>query len=295
MSPEEKKELFKKLDETKKTIQQLRDSLNQIDSQKEHWFRKKEAIGKEIIALIGEAKKAKEQRNSLTDSVKKSKDERKGLITLLKEKIELLKNLRDNKEESLKKHKVLGDPRGLRREIDRLEYSLQTNVVSFEKEQRIMKSIKEMKKKYDEVKDVVVVNEQIGSLNREIKELKSKTEEKHKQVQDAAKKSQEFHENVLSSGKKIDDLKTEEEEAYKKFMEYKQQFNEVNSQLKEQLPILNDLNQKLNISKEENKKEKLQKIEETLRNKEEVVQEKLRKGQKLTTEDLLILQSRPDN
>ena len=295
MSQEEKKELFNKLDETKKTIQRLRDSLNLIDSQKEQWFLKKEAIGRQIVALISEAKKAKTERNIFTDSAKKSKSERQTFVVSLKEKIELLNILNQQKAELMKKFDIKDDPEFLKREIEKLEYGLETNVCSFEKEKQMMKRIKSLKKRYSETKDVSGVNERIRELSKDVRKLKRDAEEKHKEVQKSAQQSQQFHTTVLDVGKRIEDLKGEEEEAHKKFADFKQEFNDVNAKLKEQLTILNQFNQQLSLTKEDARKENKQKIEEELKSKEEIVQEKFRSGKKLTTEDILILQQGQDN
>jgi uncharacterized coiled-coil DUF342 family protein len=286
----DKEELFKKLDETKKTIQQLRDSLNLVDPQKEEWFRKKDEFGKQIRSLISKARQDKEQRNSFTTAVRKAKEERQKVVKLLREKSEYLKQLQDEKKKVIDKLNLKRDPAFIKREIERMEYQLETNVMSFEKEQKFMKAIKDLQKQYHEAESVSKVWEQLRLVVREIRQLKRDAEENHRKVQEAAKESQVYHERILESAKQIDELQVQEEEAHKKFLELKEQFNDVNTKLKEQLVLLNEINQKLNIYREENKKIKQQRVETILRSKEESVHEKIKRGEKLTTEDLLVLQ-----
>jgi uncharacterized coiled-coil DUF342 family protein len=287
---QEKEELAKKLDETKKTIQQLRDSLNLIDSQKEEAFRKKSECGKQIRSLISKARQDKEQRNSYTTNVRKSKEERQRAVSLLREKSALLRQLNQEKVELMGKLSITRDPSFLKTEIERLEYKLETTVMSFEKEQKLMKNIKELQKQYNEMQSVSKVWEKIRETTKEIRDLKRTAEETHRMVQEGAKHSQGFHEQIIESGKVIDELKASEEEENRKFLDFKQQFNDVNSKLKEHLVLLNELNQKLNLAKEEKKKIRMESIKTALKSKEESVNEKIRKGEKLTTEDLLILQ-----
>ena len=97
---------------------------------------------------------------------------------------------------------------------------------------------------------------------------------------------------MLTSSKEIDDLKSKEEEAFSKFIEFKKKFNEVNDQLKEKLVELNRLTDTANKYKLEIKKEKQEKEESMLKNREEMIEDKIKRGEKLTTEDLLIFQKK---
>ncbi|MFH1510555.1 MAG: hypothetical protein ABIF10_02600, partial [Candidatus Woesearchaeota archaeon] len=191
---------LKKVDEIKKNIQQLRDSLNVIDSQKEEWFRKKTEVGKEIRSLIDQARHSKERRNSLTDSVKKAKDERQRLVGELREKSELLRQLQTDKESAIRKYNIKGNPSFIKDEIDRLEYQLETSVMSFEKEQLLMKKIKDLRKQYAELSSVSKVWDQIRELTKDVRSLKKLADENHRKVQQSAKESQDFHEKILASG-----------------------------------------------------------------------------------------------
>jgi uncharacterized coiled-coil DUF342 family protein len=290
LEPEEKKKLTQQLDDTKKNIKQLRDSLTLINNQKEEWFQKKEAIDKQILALIGEAKTAKQQRNAFTSTVREAKGERQDFITSIKEKRILLAGLRKEKDELVKKLNIKKDPNSLKSDMEKLEYKLETIPMSFDKEQKLMKTIKDLRKKYKEVKGISSVFDKIRTTNKEIRDLKKRAEDRHRRVQDAAKHSQVHHESVVETSRSIDELKARQEEAYKKFLGYKEQFNEANDKLKEQLPALNEINQKLTGHQAEKKRQRRKKIAEQLRSKEETVQEKIKRGDKLTTEDLLIIQ-----
>ena len=73
--------------------------------------------------------------------------------------------------------------------------------MSFEKEKEIMKQIKTIKKKYNEVKVISTVFEQIQKLSKEIDTLKKQADETHKKVQSRAKESQEKHEHIIENSK----------------------------------------------------------------------------------------------
>jgi phosphoserine phosphatase len=109
-------------------------------------------------------------------------------------------------------------------------------------------------------------------------------------VQNDAKKSQEKHEALIAASKEIEDLKKEEEEAFKNFIDYKKKFNETNDQLKSMLRELKELSEKAGAEKEEYREKSDKKKKESLEQKKLSVEEKIKKGMKLTTEDLIAFQ-----
>ena len=120
--------------------------------------------------------------------------------------------------------------------------------------------------------------------------MKKEANETHKSIQEKAKQSQALHEEILKLSAEIDKIKVDEEEAFKKFSGFKKNFNETNSQLKEKLKVMNDVKSALDKMSSDKKEKKRQEVESFLKSKEDAVNEKIRKGQKLTNEDLLVFQ-----
>ena len=290
MQEENKEELFKKLDEIRRDVTSLKTELNQIDDKKEEWFKKKEDCSKKIKDSIGHIKDDREKRNSLTKEVKDNKEKREQLNKEVKEKISEAKELNKEKEKISKKHHIHEDPSKIKEQIERLEFKIETEGLSFEKEKGIMSIIKNLKKKYKESEKISNVWDQLHTKSKDIDLKKREAEEMHKKIQKTAKESQDKHEGMIALSKEIDGLKKEEEEAFKRFIEFKTKFNEVNDKLKERLVELNNI--KLEVDKHIKSKrlEKESKEQAILRNKEHSVEEKLKKREKLTTEDLLIFQ-----
>ena len=83
---------------------------------------------------------------------------------------------------------------------------------------------------------------------------------------------------------------TGEEEAFRKFSEFMAKFHEVNNELKEKLKLMNNAKSQLDRIYSDKKERRKQEEESFLKSKEEAVNEKIRKRQKLTTEDLLVFQ-----
>ena len=290
LSETDKKELLKKLNESKKEIADLKKSLNEINNQKESWFEKKNECTAQISDLIKNVNELKKKRNEFTGKVKELKQKRKELSDKIKKAINEVKAFEKERNSIQNKYDIKEDPAAIAAAVERLEFKIETEVMSFDKEQQLMKKIKDLKKQVEEAKGLGEIWGRVRDKSREIKELKKQAEDAHRKVQQLASESQKCHEEMIEKSKQIDELRVKEEDAYRKFFELKQKFSEVNESLKKRLPEINDLRDKLDLDREETKKEKAAKQEKRLNTKSLEVKDKIRKGKKLTTEDLLVFQ-----
>ena len=285
-----KRELFSKLDELKKEALALRTALNEADEQKESWFNKKEAHSSRIRQLISSIQSNKQKRDAATLHVREEKEKRKTVNDEIKKKISQIKELNTEKEEVVKKHNIKGDPSRIKEEIEALEFAIETSVMPFDKEKEAVKKVNSLKKRYKESEKISKVWDKMHGLSKEIDELKRQAEDSHNKVQNQAKESQSLHEEMIEMSKEIDALKIEEDNFFGKFIEFKKKFGEVNYQLKEKLHEINKVKEELDKSRKTSMQEKRSREGDILRSKEEEVEEKIKRGDKLTTEDILVIQ-----
>ncbi len=290
------KEDIKKVDATelatlREDVKNLKEELNKLNDVKEEWYTKREAYSKQIKEKIDKIKKSKEERNEKTSEVQNIKNERDELNGKIKTIIADLKVLNEQKQ------KMFGsgngprvDPARVKSQIERLEQKLETEVMSFEKEKGVNKQIKELKSQIKGIEGTGDVLEQIKVKSRELRDLRTKAKEKHSIVQSRASQSQEQHEALLAISKEVDELKKKEEEAYKKFFEYKKQFNELNDQLKAKIKVINANSKDVAKVKKAKRAKREAEQKKNLEELEKDVEEKIKKGKKLTTEDLLVFQ-----
>ena len=277
-------ELFSRLNEIKKEINALKNKLNEIDKEKESWFGKKEGCSKKIRGLIISVREKRGKRDKLTKKVRDDKEKRNALNEKIKNSISEIKRLNQEKNSLIKKHGFKEDPFRIKGEIDRLELKIETEAMPFDKEKKITKQVKELKRRFDESKILGDILEKGGSLGKEAYNLKSEAEILHESIQENAKQSQAIHEGIIADSGEIDKLKLSEEESFSKFLELKKSFSEINSVLKEKLGEYSSLSSEMQKMRDENE-------EKLIRDKEEFIREKIKKGQKLTTEDLWIFQN----
>ena len=287
MLPEkEKKELFSKLSAIRRRVTDLRQELNQINELKEAAFREKDKHGMAIVELIRKVKKLKEERNALTAKVKEAKAKRDQISTAITSEIGTIKNL--NKQAKPAERKL--SPGALKHAIDALEMKIETEAMGFEKEKKVMKQINALKKQYEEAKNLSKAWEETDKKKQGIGALREERREVHQSVQIDAQESQARHEEMITLSKQVDELKVKEEAAFKTFIEHKKKFNEVNEKLKEALMELQPLNELIQKHQLESADLRRERKERTLRDLEREVDEKIKRGEKLTTEDLLAFQ-----
>ena len=290
LSEQEKKELIRKRDNLNQEITSLRRQLNQINEKKESAFDNKEKVTKNISTLINHARSSKSQRNQFTKKVREVKQIRSQDNEQIKKKIEEIKELNKQKIEIQKKHDIKKNPSYLKKDIEKLEFKLETDAMSFENEKKLLKVIKGLKKEYNEVKVISDVFDKIHKLDKELKELRRKANDEHKEVQKTAEESQHKHEEVIETNKEIDGLKGEEEKAYRTFFDTKKEFTDINTALQEKLKEISKLNLELKKYGEDTRHQKEDYAKKTLKEKADEVNKKFKEKKKLTTEDLLVLQ-----
>ena len=252
------KELSEELSKRKIELSKLRSLLNELDSEKESWFGKKKEFSKKIKAGIQKIKEDKAKRDALTKEVKELKPKRDALNEKISSRLGEISQLK------------------IKDTIDKLEFKIETEAISFEKEKELMKKINELRKRYGNAR---ILNDMAKESNAI-----------HKLMQERARESQMLHEAILAISADVDAAKAEEEQAFGKFSELKAKFSQENAKFKEKLKEMNGIRDRLETINSARKDKKRTWQESFLKTKEEEVNEKIRKGEKLTTEDLLVFQ-----
>jgi len=267
----------------KKEIQGLKRTLNDLNVQKEEWFSTKEGLSKEIRNLIKSVRSIKISKDKSNETIQKLKQQRNKYNKQTQDLISKFKILNNKKTKILKLEKIDFDPSKLLENIGQLETTIETEALSFQKEQQLMKRIRELKKKMKDSEGVQHLFKDLKKLSNHIDESKSKSEEFHRKIQEEYKKNKSGHSEFIEITRQIHDLNKKQEVAFKRFIDSKNQFSKINTLLKEKLREAGTFIKDQKITKQKNDKFILEK-------KAKEVESKIKKKKKLTTEDILILQ-----
>ena len=281
--------LISELNSVKADIRNLRFKLNSVDKRKEDFFREKRKISSDIHARIKDARYFKDKRNSLTGVVKNAKFSKEEVEQKIKTIEPEISKLKEEKKHMLEKSGV-DDPAQLKKNIKQVEFKIETEGLSFEKEKEMMKVLTKMRKQYDNCKNIVDIEKKLDVLYRELRELRQQSDFSKKIVHETARESQKQHVELLESSKNIDELKSKEESFDEKITVVRDELNALNNELHSKIEKADSIR---NILKENNvqlKEDQEKTNSEILKQKDNEVQDKIKSGKKLTTEDLLILQ-----
>ncbi len=274
-------------------LNSLKNELNQTDKQKEELFAQSKNNRNKFSELRSKINILKKERNSLTDSVKKTKAERDEFNKNLMGKIAAFKKIAPKKREIPKVHINISF---LKKEIKAMEYKIETEGLSFDKEQKLMKIIKGKRKQLEESCPNAGLSPEARKLSDEIDSIRAKADEKHKEMRAKADESQKKHEEVISLSNQMIELDKKQKEIENGIKASKQKINEVTEKLGTRLEqAVSEKKQAREHKRGKPKHNDNRKYYSPKVNIEEMQQkaeQKLKKGGKLTTEDLLAFQNR---
>jgi uncharacterized coiled-coil DUF342 family protein len=290
LAPEERAAVRAQLDELQLRIKALRQRLKELHDQKEKAFHQRSALSKEISQHIMRLKQHRQERDALTDEVKQLKGNRSGLSGIIKGKIDEAKQLNAEKRKTTTKLKIKDNPSHLKMLMDKLETRIETEGLSFEKEKEIMKEIKELKKRYEAASAASTIWYTSHQLSKDIDTLKHQADDFHRQLQKKAQASQEKHELLMQESKQVDELKKKADAFGNEVDAKKAEIKALRAELDALAAQERELYGK--ISAERKEKEVVQKQERAKKFSEKLaeVKEKMKRGGKLTTEDIIVLQ-----
>ena len=259
----------------------LQKDIHSLKSEKEKWFNKKEELKKvvsEFILKIREVREKKDKINAEVKELKKIRDEKNKEVH---EKISKLKELSPAKTDKKQ------SPDLIKQRIDKLEETIETEVLGMNKEKQIMKEIGKLRQEYKEAKEEKSHLTDRKKINNEINTIKNEAQKLHKLVQEKAKESKKVYDEYMELSRKLKELNKEQEEAFDNFLKFKNQYTEIAKETKKTSKKIKEKRKQKTIKDNDFKKRKDKRI---LEENKKLVEEKLRKGQKLTTEDIIKLQ-----
>ncbi len=293
---ESKDKLVERYKALETEIASLKTKLNDVNVKKEDWFAKKEELKKQLQESIKDVKDIKIKKDTISVDIQKLKQERNAYNKIVGELISKVKLLNKEREEIYKKSNLRINPGKIKDTMELLEKKIETEVISFSKEQKLMKQIKKLKDQYNKMTEVVKVVDHLRQLSSEIEITKSKAQDLHRKIQEYAKKDEVGYNDFIEKSRAINVIRQRQEDAFRKFVKLKRLHVEINNTLKNKHEEANRLKNKVDrLSRPTDAVKSKDKEIAMLKEKLKYVEEKLRNGEKLTTEDILLFQKGSDN
>ncbi|MBS3127256.1 hypothetical protein J4228_03765 [Candidatus Woesearchaeota archaeon] len=268
----------------KQELSLLRTNLHEIHEQKEAVFKELKLTRDHIRTTLAAATKLKQERDKITKIVQELKKQRETLNLTVKEKAGEHKTVEEKKKELLSQTNVRADPSSLKTQIRHLEEQIETEVMPFSREQQITKKIKELKSKYKQVEQLGNVWKELNTTSADFAEQRRKAQEIHHEVQHKAQESQQKHEQINSLFEEIKKKREEEQLLAEKHLELKVKYEQIKKEFE---TVSRNVGELAKLSQKEERKN----YHNIILEKTKEVQEKMRKKEKLRTEDILAFQA----
>ncbi|MFQ5837910.1 MAG: coiled-coil protein [Thermoplasmata archaeon] len=259
-----------------------RDVLN--DRTKE-WIQKRDSLNAQVRELIDKASQNRMERDRLNEEVKKAKAEREKWNRKVAELLEELNRLRRKKM-----------PRGdvpldrLRRDLRSLEFKQQTSVLAVDKEKDLIEQIARLQAEIERREKELLEDEEIRQLQKEIDKAKETAETCHREVSRLAEEAQVHHDAMVSLYEQGDEIRRQADQAQEEFIKTKMLADEQHQKHIEFIRQVHDYDKIIHGIWAKERRARVRKEEVSAKKEAESIYEKFKKGEKLSTEDLMILQ-----
>ncbi|OYT57887.1 hypothetical protein B6U70_01775 [Euryarchaeota archaeon ex4484_162] len=277
-------ELVKQREELQKKANEARNKRDQLHLQSKKLILERDSLNAKIRELREQAKEHRKRRDEINERVKNAKKVRNQLneaYEKIRMKIRALEK---------KRSVALGGPsiRKLKNEVRQLEHEQMTRPMSPQNEKELIEKIAQLHLKIKEKEKALLQDPKIKKTLEEEKQIKEKAEKQHRQVEELAKKAQQEHEKMINLLKQCDQIREKINELQEKIVIVKIEADKIHNEFISYVDKIHELDRKI---AEEKKKFsiKLEDLPLSQKRANEIF-ERFKRGEKLSTEDLMILQ-----
>jgi len=262
----------------------LKEQRSKLESEAELCVKRRDHIRRQIEQLRAEIVGLKNNRDEINQKVKDLKVVRDQLVSDRKEKLSKVIEFKQKVASIKQDHPRI--IRAVEREIENLEWKIQTASLAMPEEKRIVERIAELEKRLTSHKQAQAMWSEIKTLQHQLRNLRTEEKEYHNQIAQLAEQSREVHQMLIERGKNIPGLKTEANETHQKYVEASKQVQKLNQQcelLASQIRVLRSR------SKSEEQKKKVKRETELMQELEKKALGKMKRGEKLTWDEFKVL------
>ena len=187
----------------KKQARDITNKLRDLGSKKEQKYREKTTLGSALNRLIKEAVELKTQKQEYQKKIANLKGDRNIQNKSVQEGLKKLKDLRNKYIKESKKPKI--NVKGLQKNLENLNFDLETGTISQKKEKELMKKINELKTKINSIPSSTKT--EYNNIRRKTKKLKIASDKIHIQIQVEAKEISKIFNRLTEISNQISDIK----------------------------------------------------------------------------------------
>ncbi|UCF45326.1 MAG: hypothetical protein JSW44_01460 [Candidatus Bathyarchaeota archaeon] len=268
-----------------KQIAALKEQINKTNAEIKIHIEKRNKLNDQFKKQRQEINKLKNERNCLNEKVKALKQQRDESRTKIKTIIEQIKTHRQRTAE-LKKKRLKRSHRELQKELESIEWKIQTTPLDLKEEKRLIENVKKIEAQLNICRKIKQHKKIIAELMKELESLELNATTSHQELTVSAQKSQEIHANMLAKISESENIKREADRLHNAYIQAKKQAKPLHQEMKE----LTEKRKKLQDAIKEESERQKKNAEKTLKEKlESQARDKLQRGEKLSWNEFQLL------
>ncbi|MFQ6013239.1 MAG: coiled-coil protein [Thermoplasmata archaeon] len=258
---------------------------DELNSRTKEWIEKRDALNAQVREYVEKAAEHRVERDRLNEAVQQAKAERETWNRKVSELLDELSRLRRRK-----------TPKGavplekLKRDLRGLEFRQQTSVLAVDKERDLIEQIARNRAEIKQREQALEEDEEIRALLAKVKETKEIAENHHQEVTRLADEAQVHHDAMVSLYEEADEARREADQAQEQFIKTKMLADKEHQRHIEFIHEVHDYDKIIHGMRAKARRSRVGKEEVSVKQEAELIYERFKKGEKLSTEDLMVLQ-----
>ncbi|HET6580284.1 MAG TPA: phosphoserine phosphatase [Methanoregula sp.] len=258
---------------------------NELNAAASKFARERNTLNNQTREFVEEAQKNKDLRDKSNQDVldlKAQRNEFNDKANVLFEDIEAFK-----KEHGTLKNRGIKE---LQKQIEYMEYRQQTEVFTTDKERELIEKIKQMMAQVREQEAELEQNKEMRTKITEARDFRKLASDLHAKVTEFAELAQKHHDLMVEFYRKADKSREAADAAHKSFVEAQESADAEHKFFIACQKELRDYDKVISGLRKKTKKVKVTKEQKAVRKEAESLFKNFRAGEKLTTDDILLLQ-----
>lgn len=278
-------ELERKLAAYQKEANLLRSRRDELNGQSRALADQRDELNAQVRGLVNQANEHKKRRDALNEQVQHAKK--------LRDEYNVQHEELARREEELK-HRVL--PKGgrsvgfLRRELKRLEFEQMTKVLTPAKEKALMEELTRLHREITAKEQEISSNPELKGAHEASVQAKDRAEKQHEKVGELAQSAQGEHEQMVKLFAQSDKVRRQADAMQEKVVVAKLEADKVHKTYVDLVDKIHQLEDEIQKARRAAGEAEAAASREDQQKQADEIFERFKKGEKLSTEDLMALQ-----
>jgi len=281
------RELETKRDKLNIKADEHRHKRDRLNEETKHFVERRDSLNDQVKKLLREANEHREKRNTLNEQVKTAKVLREELNKKANESAEIVNALR--RERMPKDGNQVGK---LKKDLKALEFRQMTSVLTPDKEKELITLLTHLQAQIREKEKAFEQNEDVRQAITAANKAREEAEAQHALVGKLADDAQAEHDAMVELYEKSDSLRKEADMVQEQFVRAKTSADEEHREHVSLIRQVHDFDKVVSGLRRREKKARKVKSESSAKKQAAEIFERFRRGEKLSTEDLMALQTK---